>query len=72
MHRVFIAATDASRREYWLHHPRSEADLAAMGEALVEGAGVLLCDTDGAKVPARLSFQAEVNCWVAYPTRSGG
>lgn len=70
MHRVFIAAGDMDRLDYWLHHPRSKADLAAMGEALAEGARVILCGPDGDERPAELRFQVEVNCWVAYPVRA--
>ena len=69
MHRVSIAASDMTRLDYWLHHPRSVADLAAMGEALGEGVSVILCGPDGDELPAELRFQAEVNCWVAYPVR---
>lgn len=68
-HRVFIAARDMTRLDYWLHHPRSVADLRAMGDALDEGAKVILCGPDGDELPAELRFQVEVNCWVAYPVR---
>ena len=68
MHRVFID-TDSARLDYWLHHPRSVADLGAMGEALTEGVVVTLHSPTGGEVTAALRFQAEVNCWVAYPVR---
>ena len=67
MHRVFIPTDDTARPDYWLHHPRSVADLDAMGEALVECVAVTLYGPAGAELAAVLRFQAEVNCWVAYP-----
>jgi hypothetical protein len=67
MHRVFIPTDDSTRPDYWLHHPRSVADLTAMGEALTEGVTVTLYRPAGVETPAVLRFQAEVNCWVAYP-----
>ena len=67
MHRVFIATDDMARSDYWLHHPCSVADLAAMGEALKEGVAVTLYGPAGGELAAVLRFQAEVNCWVAYP-----
>jgi hypothetical protein len=70
MHRIFVAH-DTTRPDIWLHHPRSVADLNAMGEALTEGARVTLHGPDGDERPAILRFQAEVNCWVAYPARHG-
>ena len=70
MHRIF-APHDTTRPDIWLHHPRSVADLAAMGEALADGALVTLQGPDGAEQTAVLRFQAEVNCWVAYPARRG-
>ena len=69
MYRLFIATADMTRLDYWLHHPRTAADLRAMGEALEDGAAVMLCGPDGDELPAQLRFQVEVNCWVAYPTR---
>jgi hypothetical protein len=69
MHRVFIATDDLTRPDYWLHHPRSVADLAAMGAGLAAGAPVTLCAPGGGQLAATLHFQAEVNCWIAYPAR---
>ena len=69
MHRVFISTNDMARPDYWLHHPTSAEDLGAMGEALKEGVAVTLHGPGGVELPAALRFQAEVNCWVAYPTR---
>jgi hypothetical protein len=69
MHRVFITTNDRTRPDYWLHDPRSAADLRAMGEALEDGAIVALRGPDGGETLALLRFQVEVNCWVAYPTR---
>ena len=69
MHRVFIPTNDWSRPDYWLHHPRSVADLSAMGSALIEGATVRLCSARGDAFDARLHFQAELICWIAYPIR---
>ncbi len=69
MHRVFIETDNTAKPDYWLHHPRSVTDLAAMGEALVEGAQVTLHGPAGQALAAVLRFQAEVNCWVAYPLR---
>ena len=66
---VFIPTNDATRADYWLHDPRSVADLEAMGDALREGVAVTLQTPNGAALPAQLRFQAEVNCWVAYPVR---
>ena len=67
MHRVFVANASFDRLDYWLHHPRSVADLEAMGEALRPGIRVILVGAGGQEQPARLEFQEEVNCWVAYP-----
>jgi hypothetical protein len=67
MHRVFIPTDSADGPDHWLHHPRSIADLTAMGEALTEGVIVTLHGPAGVETPAALRFQAEVNCWVAYP-----
>jgi hypothetical protein len=69
MHRVFIETDNAAKPDYWLHHPKSVADLEAMGEALAEGARVILHGPAGEELMAVLRFQAEVNCWVAYPAR---
>lgn len=69
MHRVFIPTNDPSRPDHWLHHPRSVADLSAMGDALIEGAAVRLYGAGGDEVDATLHFQAELNCWIAYPVR---
>ncbi len=68
MHHIHIPTEDLARLDHWLHHPHAVADLAAMGEALVEGARVVLQTPAGAERAARLHFQAEVNCWIAYPT----
>ena len=70
MHRVFIASDNPDRLDYWLHDRRSEADLEAMGEDLREGVRVLLYRPGAFEIGAVLRFQAEVNCWVAYPVRS--
>ncbi len=64
-----MATDDLSRLDYWLHHPRAVRDLEAMGEALAEGAVVTLYGPAGGEQAARLSFQSEVNCWIAYPLR---
>lgn len=72
MHRVFIATDDASRPDYWLHHPRSVRDLEAMGEAARDGARVTLYGTGAIELSAVLHFQAEVNCWIAYPASAVG
>jgi hypothetical protein len=72
MRRVFIATNDAARTDFWLHDPRSVADLAAIGDALKEGVAVTLQTPNGTALPAQLRFQAEVNCWVAYPVRVPG
>ena len=69
MHRVFVETDNAAKPDYWLHHPRSVADLHAMGDALAEGARVTLRGPAGGELAAVLRFQAEVNCWVAYPLR---
>ena len=67
MHRIFVPASAFGRLDYWLHHPRSVKDLEAMGEALSPGVAVILQGPAGQEQPARLEFQEEVNCWVAYP-----
>ena len=69
MHNIFIPTDDLSRPDYWLHHPRSVADLEAMGETLAAAAPVTLCAPGGATLPATLHFHDEVNCWIAYPAR---
>jgi hypothetical protein len=69
MHRIRIASDDDCRADYWLHDARANADLQAMGEALVEGARVLLVRPGAFERPARLHFQQEVNCWIAVPER---
>ncbi len=66
---IYIPTDDLTRHDYWLHHPRSVADLDAMGPALQAGAPVTLRAPGGATLPATLHFQAEVNCWIAYPAR---
>ena len=71
MHRVFIRARDEPRLDHWLHDPRSVADLGTIGNTLVEGLRVALYDDAGQEQVAELRFQAEVNCWVAYPVRDG-
>ena len=40
-----------------------------MGESLREGMRVRLCRLGVFELEAELRFQAEVNCWVAYPRR---
>lgn len=67
MHRIYCASSHFDRLDYWLHHPRSVADLEAMGDALRPGIRVTLVGSGGQEQPARLEFQEEVNCWVAYP-----
>jgi hypothetical protein len=69
MRRIFIATDDLTRPDYWLHHPRSVADLEAMGEARKSGAAVTLYGPSGSQLAATLHFQDEVNCWIAYPAR---
>lgn len=69
MHRVFIPNDDPDRLDYWLHDRQSEGDLAAMGEDLREGVRVRLWRPGEFEIEAELRFQAEVNCWVAYPVR---
>jgi len=69
MHRVFIETDNTAKADYWLHHPRSGADLEAMGETLADGVRVILHGPAGGELIAILRFQAEVNCWVAYPVR---
>jgi hypothetical protein len=69
---VFVATDDVSRLDYWLHHPRAVSDLEAMGEALEDGVAVTLYGPAGGEQPAMLRFQAEVNCWIAYPLRESG
>ena len=39
------------------------------GSVLAAGAVVTLCAPGGATLAATLHFQAEVNCWIAYPRR---
>ena len=70
MHQIFIPTGDLSRREYWLHHPRSVADLEAMGDALQSGAEIELEGRSGETLQAWLHFHPEVNCWIAYPDRN--
>lgn len=67
MHEVYVPTVQPDRRDYWLHHPRSVSDLDLLGDSLIAGLVVTLQSPDGAQQPARLEFQAEVNCWVAYP-----
>jgi hypothetical protein len=69
LHRVFVAAKDFGRLDYWLHHPRSVEDLQAIGEVLKPGLTVSLYGPEGHEQPARLEWQEEVNCWIAYPAR---
>jgi hypothetical protein len=69
MHRIFIPTDDPTRPDYWLHHPRSVADLDAMGEALKTGAPVTLYGPGDLTLGATLHFHDEVNCWIAYPVR---
>ena len=64
---IFVPTNDLTRSSYWLHDPRSCLDLAALGDALMEGLEVILCTPDGATLAAWLGFQHEVNCWIAYP-----
>jgi hypothetical protein len=52
-----------------MHDARSLADLEAMGSALDEGVVVTLYGPEGGEWAAVLRFQAEVNCWIAYPVR---
>ncbi len=66
---IFVPSADSTRMEIWLHHPRSVDDLAEMGGALCEGVAVVLRDPKGEALEATLRFQAEVNCWTAYPLR---
>ena len=70
MHRVFIASDDPDRLDYWLHDRRSEDDLGAMGDDLRDGVRVIVCRPGVFEIEAELRFQAEVNCWVAYPMRN--
>lgn len=67
MQSVYWPSSRFDRLDYWLHHPRSVADLEAMGEALTPGVRVILVGPAGQEQPATLEFQEEVNCWVAYP-----
>ena len=67
--RVFIPTNDDSHADYWLHHPRSVADLTALGAALKDGISVTLFGPSGVELAAVLQFQVEVNCWVAYTAR---
>lgn len=69
MPRIFIPTDDMARPDHWLHHPRSVADLEALGPALQAGVTVTLVGPGGGEQPAVLRFQDEVNCWIAYPTR---
>jgi len=69
MHRIFFPAARFDRLDYWLHHPRTVQDLEAMGDALKPGVMVQLCSPAGEEQPARLEWQEEVNCWIAYPAR---
>jgi len=67
MYKISIPTSALGRTEYWLHHPRSVADLEAMGEDLVAGVRVTLDPGTGEPLKAWLHFHAEVNCWIAYP-----
>jgi len=66
---VFVPTDDDVRPDYWMHDARSLADLDAMGDALADGVRVVLYGPAGRQWPAVLRFQAEVNCWIAYPAR---
>ncbi|OXE37322.1 MAG: hypothetical protein CGW95_02210 [Phenylobacterium zucineum] len=68
MHRIFVPCAEFDRLDYWLHHPRSVEDLHAMGDDLAAGVRIMLYNPAGEDRPARLRFQEEINCWVAYPT----
>ena len=67
---IFVPSADPTRMEIWLHHPRSVDDLAEIGGALREGIVVTLRDPTSRTLEATLRFQAEVNCWTAYPLRT--
>jgi hypothetical protein len=67
---IFLPTSDLTRSDYWLHDPRSCTDLGSLGDDLVEGLEVLLRTPQGETLKARLGFQHEVNCWIAYPVRS--
>jgi len=69
MYTIHIPTDDLTRLDYWLHDPQAVADLQSMGSDLDGGVHVMLCSPSGSTVVASLSFQAEVNCWVAYPVR---
>ncbi len=70
MHRIPVPALPADRLEYWLHAPHTASALEALGEVLVEGLEVVLESPDGTTQMARLGFQHEVNCWIAWPVRA--
>ncbi len=70
MVRVFYDANAGTAEVgYLLWFARSISELAALGDALEDGAEIILYDDEEADIPARLVFDAEPGRWRAVPLR---
>lgn len=67
--RIFFDTNEGSPSGYWLHLPKSKADLDALGSSLKEGLEVLIVMPNELEMLAVLRHDAEAKVWVAEPAR---